>query len=57
MRHESHIDCMLPPFHSHSLIKIGGIKNYGLIFIHYIYNVCKTAYRQWIDFRKQDFYM
>ena len=57
MRHESHIDCMLPPFHSHSLIKKGGIKNYGLIFIHYIYNVCKTAYRQWIDFRKQDFYM
>ena len=35
----------------------GNIKNDGLIFIHYIYMVCKAASRQWIDFCEQDFDM
>jgi hypothetical protein len=35
--------------------KKGNIKNVGLIFIHYIYMVCKAAHRQWIDFCEQDF--
>jgi hypothetical protein len=48
----------ITPFHLPFVNKKkGNIKNDELIFIHYIYMVCKAAYRQWVDFCEQDFDM